>query len=57
MLNPLVETYLNEASKFNGEGYVDWKFKLLTMLEGMNLWSIVSGDEAKPVGTVVAIID
>lgn len=49
-------TYLNEASKLNGESYVDWNFKLLIVLEGINLLSIVNGDEAKPNGITATII-
>jgi hypothetical protein len=45
---------LNESTKLDGENYVNWKFKLMTVLEAYNLWSIVSRDETKP--TVVASI-
>ena len=48
MANLLPDTYLNESTKLDGGNYVNWKFKLLTILEGYNLWSIVSGDEPKP---------
>jgi len=34
--------------------YVNWKFKFLIILEGCNLWSIVSEDEPKP--TVAAFV-
>ena len=33
---------------------MNWKFKLLTILQGYNLWSIVSGDEPKP--TIAAFV-
>jgi hypothetical protein len=45
---------LNESTKLDGENYVNWKFKLMTVLEAYNLWTIVKGDEPKP--TVVASI-
>ena len=45
MSSLLVDTYLNESNKHDGGNYVNWKFKLLTILEGYNLWSVVSGDE------------
>ena len=46
---PLADTYINEVSKLNGENYVNWKFKMMTMLESANVWSIVTGDEPRPV--------
>lgn len=48
MTNLLLDNYMNESTKLDGENYVNWKFKLMTILEGNNLWSIVSGDEPKP---------
>ena len=48
MANPLVDSYLNESTKLDGENYVNWKFKLITILEAYNLWTIVKGDEPKP---------
>ena len=48
MANLLLDTYMNESTKIDGENYVNWKFKKMTILEGNNLWSIVSGDEPKP---------
>lgn len=48
MANLLLDNYMNESTKLDGENYVNWKFKLMTILEGNNLWSIVSGDEPKP---------
>ena len=41
---PLVDTYINEASKSNGENYVNWKFKMMTMLESC----VVDCDEDEP---------
>jgi len=45
---PLADTYINEASKLNGENYVNWKFKLQTVLELFGGWTIVNGTELKP---------
>ena len=45
---PLIDTYRNEASKLNGENYINWKFKMMTVLESTNAWSIVIGDEQRP---------
>ena len=44
---PLVDTYINEAFKLNGENYVNWKFKMMTVLEYANAWLIVTGDEPR----------
>ena len=54
MTNSFPENYLNEASKLDGDNYLDWKFKILTMLEAQNVWTIVKGDEAKPTGGTLA---
>jgi hypothetical protein len=48
MENPLVNSYLNESTKLDGENYVNWKFKLTTILEAYSLWTIFKGDEPKP---------
>ena len=37
-----------KPQKLNGENYVNWKFKLMTVLESFNAWSIVCGDEPNP---------
>ena len=50
MANQLAYSYLNESSKLDGENYIDQKFKILTICEGWNMWSIVNGDELKPIG-------
>jgi hypothetical protein len=34
MANPLVETYLNEANKIDGSNFINWKFKMQTLMEG-----------------------
>ena len=30
------------------ENYVNWKFKLIIVIEALSLWPIVKGDEHKP---------
>ena len=52
MSNQLANSYLNELSKLDGKNYIDWKFKILTICEAWNVWSVVSGDELKPTGAV-----
>lgn len=32
MENPLADSYLNESTKLDGKNYVNWKFKLTTIL-------------------------
>jgi hypothetical protein len=59
MANPLAETYLTEATKLNGENYINWKFKMQTQMEGYNVWYITSSKEVKPdafVGATTASI-
>ena len=34
--------------KFNGENYVNWKFKLITILAALDLLPIVKGDQQNP---------
>jgi hypothetical protein len=36
------ESYLIEATKLNGKNYMNWKFKMQTLMEGYNVWSIAS---------------
>lgn len=48
MANSLVDSYITEASKLNGDNYVNLEFKLITILEALDLWTIVKGDEHKP---------
>ena len=47
MVNPLAETYLNEANKLNGLNFINWKFKMQTLMEGYGVWTIAKGDEVK----------
>jgi hypothetical protein len=48
MANPLAETYLNEANKLDGSNFINWKFKMQTLMEGYGVWNIVNGTELKP---------
>ena len=50
MSNQLANSYLNESSKLDGKNYINWKFKILTICEAWNVWSVVNGDELKPAG-------
>ena len=59
-MNNTIEMYLNESSKLDGSNFTNWKFKLQTLLEGANAWSIVTGEEQKPnivTGTTALIQD
>lgn len=47
-MNSQMADYLNESSKLDGSNYINWKFKLQSLLEGQNTYSIVIGDEGKP---------
>ena len=57
MANPLGETYLNEANKLDGSNFINWKFKMQTLMEGYGVWNIANGTELKPVaaGGVIAV--
>jgi len=48
MSNPLVDSYLNESTKIDGKNYVNWKFKLIMVLEAYNLWTIVKEMSPNP---------
>jgi hypothetical protein len=48
MANPLAETYLNEANKLDGSNFINWKFKMQTLMEGYGVWNIANGTELKP---------
>jgi hypothetical protein len=48
MTNPLAETYLNEANKLDGSNFINWKFKMQTLMEGYGVWNIAKGTELKP---------
>ena len=45
----LANLYITEASKLTRENYVNCKFKLIIVLEALDLLPIVKGDEQKPV--------
>jgi hypothetical protein len=40
MVNPLAETYLKEANKLDGFNFINWKFKMQTLMEGSGVWAI-----------------
>jgi hypothetical protein len=46
MANLLAENYLNEANKLDGSNFINWKFKMQTLMEGYGIWTIAKGDEA-----------
>jgi hypothetical protein len=54
MANPLAETYLNEANKLDGSNFINWKFKMQTLMEGYGVWNIANGTELKPVAAAGA---
>jgi hypothetical protein len=54
MVNPLAETYLNEANKLDGSNFINWKFKMQTLMEGYGVWNIANGTELKPVAAAGA---
>jgi hypothetical protein len=54
MVNLLAETYLNEANKLDGSNFINWKFKMHTLMEGYGVWTIAKGTEVKPIATVGA---
>lgn len=42
-----MEYYLHKSSKLDGSNFMNWKFNIQTLLEGVNAWSIVTGDEQR----------
>jgi hypothetical protein len=54
MVNPLGEIYLNEANKLDGSNFINWKFKMQTLMEGYGVWNIAKGTELKPDATAGA---
>ena len=48
MNNQIIVAYLNESNKLDGSNYSNWKFKMQTVLEAHNSWTIENGDESKP---------
>ena len=51
MSNHLANSYLNESPKLDGENYIEWKFKILTICEAWHVWSVVNAEELKPTGS------
>ena len=47
MNNQIIVAYLNESNKRDGSNYSNWKFKMQTVLEVQNAWTIENGDESK----------
>ena len=47
MANPLEETYLNEVNKLDGSNFINWKFKMQTLMEGYGVWMIAKGYEER----------
>ena len=50
MNNQIIVAYLNESNKLDGSNYSNYKFKMQTVLEAQNAWTIENGDESKPAG-------
>eukprot|EP00253_Pinus_taeda_P007785 PITA_07785 len=42
-----LESYLHESGKLNGTNFSNWKFKMQTLLESANAWSIIFGNEQR----------
>lgn len=57
MNNEMIEAYLNENNKLDGSNYVNWKFKMQTLLEVQSGWTIANGDEQKPATRSASIPD
>lgn len=46
-MNNNIESYLYESSILNGSNFSNWKFKMQTLLESANTWSIIIGNELR----------
>lgn len=46
-MNNSLESYLDESGKLDGTNFSNWKFKMKTLLESANAWSIVLGNEQR----------
>eukprot|EP00253_Pinus_taeda_P036376 PITA_36376 len=46
-MNNSLESYLHESGKLDGTNFSNWKFKMQTLLESANAWSIVLGNEQR----------
>lgn len=47
-MNNSIESYLHKSGKLDGSNFTNWKFKMQTLLESANAWSIVIGNELRP---------
>eukprot|EP01018_Ginkgo_biloba_P006693 Gb_18192 [translate_table: standard] len=54
-MSTFADTYISEGNKLNGSNYVNWKFKVQTILECWNAWQIVAGIEAKLADATTAV--
>ena len=46
-INNSIESYLRESGKLDGSNFSNWKFKMKTLLESVNAWLIVEGNEQR----------
>ena len=46
-MNNSIDSYLHESSKLDGTNFSNWKFKMQTLLESANAWSIIMGNEQR----------
>jgi hypothetical protein len=46
--NLLADTYLNKANKLDGSNFINWKFKMQTLMEGYGVWNIAKRTKLKP---------
>jgi len=46
-MNNNIESYLHESGKLDASNFSNWKFKMQTLLESVNSWLIVMGDEQR----------
>jgi hypothetical protein len=44
----ILQSYIIDSNKLDGINYVNWKFKVQTLMEGLNLCKIVNGTEPEP---------
>lgn len=56
MSTPLMDSYLNESTKLDKENYINWKFKLQTLMKG-TIRSITYGDKPKIIASVALVQD
>ena len=46
-MNNSIESYLHKSGKLDGSNFTNWKFKMQTLLESANVWSVVIGNELR----------